>query len=117
MSFHGAIEWIANQPQDAGADVPAGKIMSLSFASSCEGFKAPLPEHIDEDLRLLVDKTQAVRTYAILGADKCRFFHIEGLPFALGYTFYNQQLLTWLLYLSILSFPFWISSAAHKARI
>ncbi len=39
----------------------------------------------------------------------------EGLPFALGYTLHNQQLLTWLLCLSILSTPFW-TNAAHKAQ-
>ncbi|TRX00055.1 exo-beta-1,3-glucanase [Candidatus Methylobacter oryzae] len=69
ITVHGTIEWFVNQPQDAGADVPAGKIMSLSFASSREGFKTPLPEHIDEDLRLLADKTYTVRTYAILGGE------------------------------------------------
>lgn len=41
----------------------------------------------------------------------------EGLPFALEYTFYNRQLLTWLFCLSILSFPFWIRNADHKVRI
>lgn len=66
---HGAIDWFTNRPQDAGADVPAGKIMSLSFASSREGFKTPLPEHIDEDLGLLADKTYTIRTYSILGGE------------------------------------------------
>ncbi|TAK64421.1 exo-beta-1,3-glucanase [Methylobacter sp.] len=66
---HGTIGWFTNQPQDAGADVPAGKLMSLSFASSREGFKTPLPEHIDEDLGLLADKTHTVRTYSILGSE------------------------------------------------
>ncbi len=66
---HGAVDWFINQPQDAGADVPAGKIMSLSFASSREGFKTPLPEHIDEDLGLLADKTHSIRTYSILGGE------------------------------------------------
>jgi exo-beta-1,3-glucanase (GH17 family) len=66
---HGLIDWFNNQPQDAGTDVPAGKLMSLSFASSREGFKTPLPEHIDEDLRLLADKTHTVRTYSILGSE------------------------------------------------
>ncbi|MGZ5044886.1 MAG: glycoside hydrolase family 17 protein [Methylobacter sp.] len=66
---HGAIDWLTNRPQDAGADVPAGKIMSLSFASSREGFKTPLPEHIDEDLGLLADKTHSIRTYSILGGE------------------------------------------------
>jgi exo-beta-1,3-glucanase (GH17 family) len=66
---HGAFDWFTNRPQDVGADVPAGKLMSLSFASSREGFKSPLPEHIDEDLRLIADKTRSVRTYSILGGE------------------------------------------------
>ncbi len=66
---HGTFDWFSNRPQDAGADVPAGKIMSLSFASSREGFKTPLPEHIDEDLALLADKTYSIRTYSILGSE------------------------------------------------
>ncbi len=66
---HGVIDWFINQPQDAGADVPAGKLMSLSFASSREGFKSPLPEHIDQDLGLIADKTRTIRTYSILGSE------------------------------------------------
>jgi exo-beta-1,3-glucanase (GH17 family) len=66
---HGAIDWFNNRPQDVGSDVPAGKLMSLSFASSREGFKTPLPEHIDEDLSRLADKTYTIRTYSILGND------------------------------------------------
>jgi hypothetical protein len=51
---HGAYDWYSNQPQDAGIDVPSGKLMSLSFAPFREGFsplekKYPLPEHVDED--------------------------------------------------------------------
>ncbi|WP_256360694.1 hypothetical protein [Methylomonas koyamae] len=46
--------------------------MSLSFAPFREGFsplleKFPLAEHVDEDLRLLADKTQTIRTYSSLG--------------------------------------------------
>jgi len=67
--IHGAFDWSTNRPQDVGGDVPAGKLMSLSFASSREGFKSPLPEHIDEDLRLIADKTYTVRTYSILGGE------------------------------------------------
>lgn len=66
---HGTIDWVTNQPQYAGVDVPAGKLMSLSFASSREGFKSPLPQHIDEDLALIADKTHAIRTYSILGGE------------------------------------------------
>ena len=69
---HGALGWFANQPRDVGADVPAGKLNSLSFAPYREGFspilqKFPLPEHIDQDLGLLADKTHSIRTYSILG--------------------------------------------------
>ena len=69
---HGAYDWYSNQPQEAGIDVPSGKLMSLSFAPFREGFsplekKYPLPEHVDEDLRLLADKTETVRTYSSLG--------------------------------------------------
>ncbi len=39
----------------------------------------------------------------------------EGLPVALGYTFYNRQLINWLLCILILSIPFWIKPA-HKQR-
>jgi len=70
--FHGAIGWFNNQAQDAGPDVPAGKLRSLSFAPYHEGFspiiqKFPLPEHIDGDLALLADKTYTVRTYSVRG--------------------------------------------------
>ncbi|OAI09004.1 exo-beta-1,3-glucanase [Methylomonas methanica] len=69
---HGAIAWSLNRPQDAGVDVPSGKLRSLSFAPYREGFspieeKFPLPEHIDADLDLIADKTHAIRTYSILG--------------------------------------------------
>ncbi|MGZ4959831.1 MAG: glycoside hydrolase family 17 protein [Methylomonas sp.] len=69
---HGALAWFANLPEDAGADVPSGKLMSLSFAPFREGFspiehKFPLPEHIDEDLGLLADKTVSIRTYSTGG--------------------------------------------------
>lgn len=70
--LHGFIAWLNNQPQDAGPDVPSGKLRSLSFAPYHDGFspieqKYPLPEHIDEDLRLLADKAFNIRTYSILG--------------------------------------------------
>ncbi|AMK76118.1 MULTISPECIES: exo-beta-1,3-glucanase [Methylomonas] len=69
---HGAIAWSLNRPQDAGVDVPSGKLRSLSFAPYREGFspieeKFPLPEHIDADLGLVADKTHSIRTYSILG--------------------------------------------------
>ncbi len=69
---HGVFDWSVNQPQDAGVDVPSGKLTSLSFAPFREGFSPleevfPTPEHIDEDLSLLADKTHSIRTYSSLG--------------------------------------------------
>ncbi len=69
---HGSYAWLTNRPQAAGVDVPSGKLMSLSFAPFREGFSPleevfPLAEHIDEDLRLLADKTHSIRTYSSLG--------------------------------------------------
>lgn len=69
---HGAWAWFTNLPQDAGADVPSGRLMSLSFAPFRDGFspiehKFPRPEHIDEDLGLVADKTRNIRTYSTLG--------------------------------------------------
>jgi len=69
---HGSFDWFINQPQEAGVDVPSGKLKSLSFAPFREGFSPleeifPLPEHIDEDLKLLADKTESIRTYSSLG--------------------------------------------------
>ena len=87
--LHGFVAWVGNQPQDVGPDVPSGKLRSLSFAPYHEGFspieqKFPLPEHIDEDLRLLADKTFAIRTYSILGgmqptADFARQYSVDML--------------------------------------
>ncbi|MDD4915948.1 MAG: exo-beta-1,3-glucanase, partial [Methylococcales bacterium] len=69
---HGIFGQYANQPRDAGPDVPSGKLMSLSFAPFREGYSPlekniPLPEHIEEDMRLLADKTVGIRTYSSLG--------------------------------------------------
>lgn len=69
---HGFWSWFINQPQDAGIDVPSGKLTSLSFAPFREGYspleeKFPLPQHIEEDLKLLADKTHSIRTYSSLG--------------------------------------------------
>ncbi|MDP2180598.1 exo-beta-1,3-glucanase [Methylicorpusculum sp.] len=64
-----SISWLFNQPQDVGEDVPEGKLNSLSFAPFREG-QSPLEEkfateaQIDEDLRLLADKTHTIRTYS-----------------------------------------------------
>ena len=67
--FSGLFGWLVNQPQHAGADVPEGKLLSLSFAPFRQG-QSPLKEifpsfkEIDEDLRLLADKTHSIRTYS-----------------------------------------------------
>lgn len=70
--LHFFLASFVNRPQYAGPDVPEGKLKSLSFAPFREGFsplekKFPLPEHIEEDLRLLADKTEVIRTYSSLG--------------------------------------------------
>lgn len=72
LLVHAGFAWFTNRPQDAGIDVPSGKLMSLSFAPFREGFSPldevfPLVEHVDEDLRLLADKTLSIRTYSSLG--------------------------------------------------
>jgi exo-beta-1,3-glucanase (GH17 family) len=72
LIVHGSFDWFNNRPQDAGTDVPSGKLMSLSFAPFREGYSPleevfPLQEHLDEDLKLLADKTESVRTYSSLG--------------------------------------------------
>ncbi|MDD5271369.1 MAG: exo-beta-1,3-glucanase [Methylovulum sp.] len=61
--------WLSNRPQDAGADVPQGKLNSLSFAPFWEGqgpLDAVFPSvaQLDSDLRLLSEKTRSIRTYA-----------------------------------------------------
>ncbi|WP_238527333.1 exo-beta-1,3-glucanase [Methylomonas methanica] len=70
--MHGAIAWLCNQPQDAGPDVPAGKLRSLSFAPYHDGFspitrKFPLPEHVQQDVQAVADKTYSIRTYSARG--------------------------------------------------
>lgn len=72
MLMHGAIAWLCNQPQDAGPDVPAGKLRSLSFAPYHDGFSPitqtfPLPEHVEQDIRAVADKTYSIRTYSVRG--------------------------------------------------
>lgn len=67
-----AIAWLNNQPQDAGPDVPSGKLRSLSFAPYHDGFspieqKFPEPEHIDADIQVVADKTYNIRTYSVRG--------------------------------------------------
>jgi len=61
--------WAMNQPQDAGPDVPEGKLNSLSFAPFWEG-QGPMDEifpsvaQLESDLRLMSYKTHSIRTYA-----------------------------------------------------
>ncbi len=67
--LNGLLGWSTNRPQDVGADVPSGKLNSLSFAPFREGQgpfdkKFPTPEQIDDDLRLMSKKTHSIRTYA-----------------------------------------------------
>jgi len=63
------ITWLNNLPQDAGVDVPDGKVNSVSFAPFREGQSPltqvfPSTEQIDEDLRLLAGQSHTIRTYA-----------------------------------------------------
>lgn len=72
LLLHGAIAWSFNQPRHAGPDVPAGKLRSLSFAPYHDGFspitqKFPLPEHVEQDVRAVADKTFSIRTYSARG--------------------------------------------------
>lgn len=71
IAVNGLLAWLCNLPQDAGPDVPDGKISSVSFAPFREGQSPltgiyPTHEQIDEDLRMLADETRTVRTYSSL---------------------------------------------------
>lgn len=67
--LNGLTGWLLNLPEEAGDDVPAGKLNSLSYAPFRED-QGPLEgifpdvEQIDEDLCLLSNKTYSIRTYA-----------------------------------------------------
>ncbi|MEQ1529137.1 MAG: exo-beta-1,3-glucanase [Methylococcales bacterium] len=67
--LNSTVAWLTNLPQDVGADVPNGKLNSLSFAPYHEG-QSPLDEifpsveQIDADLQLMAQKTHTIRTYA-----------------------------------------------------
>lgn len=61
--------WLTNLPQDAGLDVPEGKLNSLSFAPFREGHnpiegKFPNAAEVDEDMQLMAKITHGIRTYA-----------------------------------------------------
>ena len=78
ITVNGLFSWLSNLPQDAGPDVPDGKISSFSFAPFREGQSPltkvyPTTEQIEEDLRLLADQTHTIRTYASLDG-------MEGVP-------------------------------------
>ncbi len=69
IAVNGLLSWLSNSPQDAGPDVPDGKLSSVSFAPFREGESPltevfPTAEEIDEDLRLLSTETHTIRTYA-----------------------------------------------------
>ena len=69
IAVNGLFSWLSNLPQDAGPDVPDGKLSSVSFAPFREGESPltevfPTAEEIDEDLRLLSTETHTIRTYA-----------------------------------------------------
>lgn len=67
--LNSAVAWLANLPQEAGQDVPEGKLNSLSFAPFREGQSPmagvfPTPAQIEADLQLMSEKTHSIRTYA-----------------------------------------------------
>ncbi len=67
--LNSAVAWLANLPQEAGQDVPKGKLNSLSFAPFRQGQSPitgnfPTPAHIEADLQLMSKKTYSIRTYA-----------------------------------------------------
>lgn len=69
---HAGFDWLSNRPQNVGVDVPSGKLASLSFAPFREGFDPieeiyPIPEHVEQDMGMLVGKTENIRTYSGLG--------------------------------------------------
>jgi exo-beta-1,3-glucanase (GH17 family) len=69
---HFSVDLLLNQAQDAGPDVPAGKLRSLSFAPYHDGYspitrKFPLPEHVQSDVQTIADQTFAIRTYSVRG--------------------------------------------------
>ncbi|MDD5277391.1 MAG: exo-beta-1,3-glucanase [Methylovulum sp.] len=67
--LNSAVAWLVNLPQEAGQDVPEGKLNSLSFAPFREGQSPmesvfPTPADIEFDLQLMSKKTHSIRTYA-----------------------------------------------------
>ncbi|MGR9087301.1 MAG: exo-beta-1,3-glucanase, partial [Gammaproteobacteria bacterium] len=71
IAVNGLLFWLVNLPQDAGPDVPEGKLNSVSFAPFREGQSPltrvyPSSEQIESDLRMLAEQTRAIRTYSSL---------------------------------------------------
>jgi exo-beta-1,3-glucanase (GH17 family) len=69
MLFTGLFGYLNNLPQAVGADVPEGKLNSLSFAPFREGQGPlegifPTSAQIEADLALMAKKTHNIRTYA-----------------------------------------------------
>jgi exo-beta-1,3-glucanase (GH17 family) len=67
--LNGVFSYLNNLPEDIGLDVPDGKLNSLSYAPFREGQSPllaifPSPAQIDEDLKLLSEKTHTFRTYS-----------------------------------------------------
>lgn len=67
--LNGLFSYVINLPENAGLDVPNGKLNSLSYAPFREGQSPllqvfPKPEQIEEDLKLLSEKTHTFRTYS-----------------------------------------------------
>ena len=71
IAVNGLVAWLNNLPQNAGPDVPDGKISSISYAPFREGDSPltgifPTTQEIDADLRMLSNETHTIRTYASL---------------------------------------------------
>ena len=69
IAFNGLVFFLNNLPEDAGTDVPEGKINSFSYAPFREGQSPltkiyPTTDQIDDDLNLLSSKTHNIRTYS-----------------------------------------------------
>jgi exo-beta-1,3-glucanase (GH17 family) len=65
----GLFGYLLNLPEDAGEDIPEGKLNSLSFAPFRDGqnpllLQFPTPAQIEEDMKLMADKTHTIRTYS-----------------------------------------------------
>jgi len=71
IAVNGLLALLSNLPQNAGPDVPNGKISSFSYAPFREGQSPltkvfPTTKEIETDLHMLADETHTIRTYASL---------------------------------------------------